>query len=309
MKQKNIPYLCGGTLLLLLERTKKADISARKRSQGINDSLSNPEMLKGLINVVTGVWPQVYDESFKKNTSQYRKCEIRGNTYITFNDKDTINRFDSNVKGKYSNVVCRMIGFTNRFISRSKSDRLVRELVEVILKDQGISDNDYFYIKSDGSAITKADLIKQDRFDLQPFLVGVLYYILLHRQDNTLGKATFDDWCEEAPPHIPRKIRDNFLIGSKIKLTVSWCNISDFQHFDNSSPKPEEKNDHDNTSDPSSDDDDHPTATVVVEETPSNTETQQQTTIIHNQTNVVQYGEKSISLVNNGTINKRDDQY
>ena len=302
MKQKNIPYLCGGTLLLLLERAKKAGISARERSQGINDSLSNPEMLKGLINVVTGVWPQVYDESFKKNTSQYRKCEISGNTYITFNDKDTINRFDSNVKGKYSNVVCRMIGFTNRFISPNKSNRLVRELVDVISKDKGISDDDYFYIKCDGSSITKADLIKQDHFNLQPFLVGVLHYILLHRQDNTLGKATFDDWCEEAPPHIPRRIRDDFSIGSRIKLTVSWCDISDFQHFDNSSPESEEKNDHDSTSDPSSDDDNPPTATVV-EETPSNTEAQQQTTIIHNQTNVVQYGEKSISLVNNGTIN------
>ena len=252
MEQKNIPYLCGGTLLLLLERSKKGGISARERSQGINDSLSNPEMLKGLINVVTGVWPQVYDESFKKNTSQYRKCEINGNTYIPFNDKDTINKFDSCVKNTYSSVVCRMIGFTNRFISPNKADRLVREL---------------------------------------------------DRQDNILGKATFDDWCEEAPPHIPRKIRDNFLIGIKIKLTVSWCDISDFQHFDNSSPESEEKNDHDSTSDPSSDDDEPPTATVVEEETHSDTETQQHTTIINNQTNVVQYGEKSISLVNNGTIN------
>ena len=303
MKQKNIPYLCGGTLLLLLERAKKTGISARERSQGINDSLSNPEMLKGLINVVTGVWPQVYDESFKKNTSQYRKCEISGNTYITFNDKDTINRFDSNVKGKYSNVVCRMIGFTNRFISPGNADRLVRELVDVILKDQGISDDDYFYIKCDGSSITKADLIKQDHFDLQPFLVGVLHYILLHRQDNTLGKATFDDWCEIAPPHIPRRIRDDFSIGSGIKLTVSWCDITEYRRSDSTTSKAEDTTVSHNTSDPSSADDDPPTATVVVEETHSNTETQQQTTIIHNQTNVVQYGEKSISLVNNGTIN------
>ena len=281
MKQKNIPYLCGGTLLLLLERAKKAGISARERSQGINDSLSNPEMLKGLINVVTGVWPQVYDESFKKNTSQYRKCEISGNTYITFNDKDTINRFDSNVKGKYSNVVCRMIGFTNRFISPGNADRLVRELVDVILKDQGISDDDYFYIKCDGSSITKADLIKQDHFDLQPFLVGVLHYILL----------------------LPRRIRDDFSIGSGIKLTVSWCDITEYRRSDSTTSKAEDTTVSHNTSDPSSADDDPPTATVVVEETPSNTETQQQTTIIHNQTNVVQYGEKSISLVNNGTIN------
>ena len=98
MEQKNIPYLCGGTLLLLLERAKKTSISARERNQGINDNLSNPEMLKGLINVVTGSCPPVHGDSFKKNTSQYRKCEISGNTYIPFNDNDTILTFDHDVK-------------------------------------------------------------------------------------------------------------------------------------------------------------------------------------------------------------------
>ena len=66
MEQKNIPYLCGGTLLLLLERSKKGGISARERSQGINDSLSNPEMLKGLINVVTGVWLKFMMKALRK---------------------------------------------------------------------------------------------------------------------------------------------------------------------------------------------------------------------------------------------------
>ena len=302
MEQKNIPYLCGGTLLLLLERAKKTSISARERNQGINDNLSNPEMLKGLITVVTGSCPPVHGDSFKKNTSQYRKCEISGNTYIPFNDNDTILTFDRDVKENYADVVRRMIGFTNRFISQNKAERLVCELVGVISKDEGISDGDHFHISSDGLAMTKTDLIEQKHYDLQPFLVGILHYILLYRQDNTLGKATFDDWCEEAPPHTPRKIRDDFCIGSEIKAAVSWCDMSDFQHSDNSASESEETSASDNTNNSSSDDNEPPTATVV-EETHSDTANQQQTTIIHNQTNVVQYGDKSISLINNGTIN------
>ena len=117
-----------------------------------------------------------------------------------------------------------------------------------------------------------------------------------------IGKATFDDWCEEAPPHTPRKIRDDFCIGSEIKAAVSWCDMSDFQHSDNSASESEETSASDNTNNSSSDDNEPPTATVV-EETHSDTANQQQTTIIHNQTNVVQYGDKSISLVNNGIIN------
>ena len=196
-----------------------------------------------------------------------------------------------------------MIGFTNRFISQNKAERLVCELVGVISKDEGISDGDHFHISKECSTMTKADLIKLDHFDLQPFLVGVLHYILLYRQDNTLGKATFDDWCEEAPPHTPRKIRDDFCIGSEIKAAVSWCYMSDFQHTDNSPSESEETAAPDNTNNSSTHDDEPPKARVVEEETHSDTGTTQQTTIIHNQTNVVQYGEKSISLVNNGTIN------
>lgn len=196
-----------------------------------------------------------------------------------------------------------MIGFTNRFISQNKAERLVCELVDVISKDEGISDNEYLYISRDCSAITKADLIKQNHFDLQPFLVGVLHYILLYRQDNTLGKSTFDDLCEEAPPHTPRKIRDNFNIGGEVKATISWCDISDFQQSDNSPSESEEETSPDNTSYSSANDDEPPTARVVEEEVHDDTGTTKQTTIIHNQTNVVHYGDKSISLVNNGTIN------
>ena len=135
-------------------------------------------------------------------------------------------------------------------------------------------------------------------------MVGILHYILLYRKDNTSGKPTFDDWCNEAPPHTSRKIRDDFNIGSEIKTTVSWCKISDFQHSDNISSKTEETAAPDNTSDHSADDE-PPTATVVEEETHSDTGAPHQTTIIHNQTNVVQYGDKSISLVNTTIIHNQ----
>ena len=95
MEQKNIPYLCGGTLFLLLERAKpESNMTAKDREKGRTDGLSNPEMLKALIKVVTGINPHVYGDSFKKSTSQYRKCEINGNSYIPFNNNDTVQKFD-----------------------------------------------------------------------------------------------------------------------------------------------------------------------------------------------------------------------
>ena len=214
MEQKNIPYLCGGTLFLLLERAKpESNMTAKDREKGRTDGLSNPEMLKALIKVVTGINPHVYGDSFKKSTSQYRKCEINGNSYIPFNNNDTVQNFDNEIKSNYNDIVLRMIKFTENFISRYRANRLIRELIDVISKDNEINDDAVFYINSDGTVTKKSNLVKLPHIDLQPFLVGILHYILLYRKDNTSGKPTFDDWCNEAPPHTSRKIRDDFNIG------------------------------------------------------------------------------------------------
>ena len=54
--------------------------------------------MKGLIYVVTGQAVDPYNDSFKKNTSEYKSCKYNGGTYIPFNEVSTINSFDNAVK-------------------------------------------------------------------------------------------------------------------------------------------------------------------------------------------------------------------
>ena len=47
-----------------------------------------------------------------------------------------------------------------------------------------------------GHPITKADL-KRDKIALDSFLLGLWHFILMNRQNNRVGRDTFEDWCDE----------------------------------------------------------------------------------------------------------------
>lgn len=120
MENKITPYLCGGTLFFLLVQIKKARAKARERENGINDGLKDPAMMAGLLKTITGAEHFIYEESLKKNTSQFRECKIDGSAYIPFNDPATTSAFDYAVKNNYNDVLQRMTDFTDEFLDPSK---------------------------------------------------------------------------------------------------------------------------------------------------------------------------------------------
>ena len=54
MTLSNTSYLCGGTFFCLLLEARKTRANARKRQNGTTDGLSDQDVLKGLIYIVTG---------------------------------------------------------------------------------------------------------------------------------------------------------------------------------------------------------------------------------------------------------------
>lgn len=298
MGNKKVPYLCGGTLFFLLVQAKKPRAKAREREQGKADGLKDPAMMEGLIQAITGNNTYAYADSLKKNTSQFRECRIDGSTYIPFNDPATASGYDYAVTNNYNTVLCRMSKFTEDFINPSKAAWLVRVLLDVIDQDAGkIGDDAHFCVQSDGSFLSKSDMMSADRFELQPFLVGIVHYILMNRSDNISGQDTLDDWGTKASERSERKLKKDFQLGKTRTTIVDWY-------------KPAENDNTDDFSDTAVEPDtdaDYIEAEVVDDESGAadNLKKQegQSVTIIQQQTNVVQYGEKSVSLVNNGTIN------
>jgi hypothetical protein len=292
MTNKNNSYLCGGIYFVLLLQAKRLRRKARDKFQGGTDGLNDTDVMKGLIYVVTGQAEDPYSDSFKKNTSEYKSCKYNGGTYIPFNEVPTSNSFDNAVKNKYSDTLERMSEFTNEYLLVENSETrewLIKALLDVIEQDVEIKDTDLFYICSDGDAVTKAALSEISNIEFEPFLLGVLHYIILNRKNNTLGRSTFESWHAKQSPHSEW----NFVstIGSGITRQIAVFTVAvkkeDYADFAENQKSNEEEI-------PESE---------VIEDATLEPSAQNITQIVNNPTIVNQYGEKSVHIDHVETLN------
>ena len=194
--------LCGGTFFTLLLQARKPRMGVREHYMSTTDGLSEPETLIALAKVVV---PDMLDpqesmmKTIKSNVFNFKTCKNTGGTYFPFGDVDARTTFDIRVKTDYRKALTAMLAFIDGFIdtggSTKKDERLVRALVELISIDDSILNEQLFYIREDGKAVTKSELIIASEFCLQPFLLGIWHFVLLYRKDNTVGRETYDDWC------------------------------------------------------------------------------------------------------------------
>ena len=112
---------------------------------------------------------------------------------MPFNDTAYISAFDTTVTERYEDALARVCKFVNWHLNPEMRAWFVKACLDVIENDNEILDGNRFYVRSDGAPISKAELRNETIFELQPFLLGVLHFILLHRADyNHLGIPTLD---------------------------------------------------------------------------------------------------------------------
>lgn len=189
MSDEKTPYLCGGVFFFLLLQAVLPNGSARNHRAGIKDEHKAPLVMSDLIYVFTD--SQNYGAA--KDTSYYRECNSEGSCNIPFNDIAVITAFDNTIKEKYSTALRRMTEFVNWHINYEMKNWLVKALLEIIENDADILETDRFYILNSGQSVQVSDIKKMTAFELQPFLLGVLHFILSERRDlNYNGKPTLD---------------------------------------------------------------------------------------------------------------------
>jgi len=194
--------LCGGTFFTLLLQARKPRMGVRKHYMGESDGLSDPAALIALIKVMVPDYIAPTASmmgTFKGNASDFKTCKISSSAYLPFKDSAALNTFDDRIKTDYGSAMEAMSKFVATFIdagmSTQKDEYLVKALLKLIEKDDSIDDGQAFYTCADGSTATKSDLLVALEYCLQSFLLGIWHFVLLNRQDNKVGKATYDVWC------------------------------------------------------------------------------------------------------------------
>lgn len=220
----NVPYLCGGIFFGLLLQARKNRTKARDKQKGGTDGLSDADVMKGLIRVVTGENISAAGKTFAKATSQYKSCQISNNTYIPFKDVATVTAFDNAVKNNDQEVELRMSEFVHTYLNDKKREWLAKALFETIMLDETIPADELFEVFEEQS-YNKKDLVSQVYIDLPHFLLSVLHFIITKRPENDNGKATFESWYIRSTQHSEWKFRSN--IGLNIAHSIE-CSISKF---------------------------------------------------------------------------------
>ncbi|MCI9617839.1 MAG: NACHT domain-containing protein [Eubacterium sp.] len=213
MTPSNVPFLCGGIFFDLLLQARKPRRKARDKQKGGTDGLSAPDVMKGLVYVLTG------DElksagDFSKSTSEYKTCKSNSNTYIPFEDTATVAAFIDSLKRKDFNLQLRMAEFLDKFIVPAKHEWLVKALIETLHEDVYINDDTSFSICQTESKSVEA-LLSADFVEIEIFLLSVFGYILQNRTDNSLGLDTFHTWFGRKSEHAEWKF-NNDTLGSSI---------------------------------------------------------------------------------------------
>lgn len=194
MKEKPVPYLCGGIFLVMLTEAKGKSATRRQLRNGIKDRVSNRNMLEGLIQFLMPSFKQPSaGRTFDGDTTDYRACKVSYGINLPFDDDVEIKGFDNRVKNQYMTELKKMDEFVDEFLRTDSDERmqwLIRALLILIEKDQLIKlETTFFYLNA---PVTKADLLSLDSYCLSSLLLAVWHFIITTRRDNESGRDTFE---------------------------------------------------------------------------------------------------------------------
>jgi hypothetical protein len=195
MSTIDFPRLCGGTFFTLLLEARGQRTAKRDNAFGSTDGLSQPELLIELVKIIKPAFnPPLKNSTLKKNVGGYRRCEDNGGSYFAavFESDTDKNAFQERFENDYENVLGAMTILVLRFLDNSKSEWLVKALIETIKNDSTIAAGQKLYIE--GQEIKTSELDSINKVSLPSFLLGIWHYIVMSIDDNTVGKDTFAAW-------------------------------------------------------------------------------------------------------------------
>lgn len=229
--EENIPVLCGGTFFTLLLQAKKQSVAAAERIRGESNAFTEPKVLLGLIKVINPDYKEpTRGDTFGTITSQFKCCKkLKFSGYLPFTDDAIIKDFDNRIQNNYHELLKTMREFTDCFIDTStigrKDVQLVKALLELIKLDKSIKAEDKFYTLQNGCPETKAELVKglpnlcELCIYLPALILGIWHFIVVNREDNTIGQATYNSW-HNVPLNKRGKRKYIGTIGSNVKCTI-----------------------------------------------------------------------------------------
>lgn len=246
--------LCGGTFFILISDARNPMPSHDEMYKGKKSGITEPETLLALARIVTPGLPDPMrseDKSFRDGTLDFKSCAGWGWKQFLFRDASAKKSFDERIKSNYAGCLTAMTAFTNKYLdlrsATRKDEYLVKALLELLYADDSIPADTEFYANRNGTTITKKGLLSPDtKLYFESFLLGLWHYCIVRIKKNTIGQATYDEWCPPTEGNNERPYEAAIGENSKRKVNFDYCYPSDFDlseenasEDEDNSPEPE----------------------------------------------------------------------
>lgn len=240
--------LCGGTFFILISNARKQLPSKGEMYAGKKSGITEPETLMALARVVT---PDIEEpmssenKSMRDGTSDFKSCRGWGWRPFLFNDKAAKKSFDERMKNDYQECLAQMTEFTNKYLDlrtdTHKDFFLVKALLELLDADGTIDGDTRFYAERSGRTITKDELLEQSTICLESFLLGLWHYCIVDVKKNSIGQATYNEWCPPTEGNNERPYEACVGEGSMRQIELTYCMPSDFMDYEENKTSDEDE--------------------------------------------------------------------
>lgn len=127
------------------------------------------------------------DQAQKNAAHKFKigKITQRKSSIYCINGREIVDVFDNRVRNNYTAVYTQAVTLTRMYFGNAcsdKNDALIQKVLFLIRNDSSIKDDQAFFICSDGSAKTKADLVGIDAIEFEAFLLGIWHFLIVSQR-------------------------------------------------------------------------------------------------------------------------------
>ena len=193
MSNNFVPKLTGGILFSLILRERKQRYSKTENTEGKSDGLSDKDVLQALLEIANPYITMPKGDSPKTHASNFKKCECSKTSWFPLLSNDFIEMFNYQLKENYTETLIRVNNLVSNYLNKGQMNinRLGRSILDLIARDKSIPDDAEFFIKNGAESVKKIDMLPNNKYELQPLILGVWYYLINNKIDNSEGAETF----------------------------------------------------------------------------------------------------------------------
>ena len=216
--------LCGGTLFTLLTQDafKRPNTKKKLTILGEKSTVSENSMFVSMFRLLNPEHKPYNPDGLRSAASVFKNCKQASGSEFPLADSKYTSAYHDRVRGDHSSVLAETTEYCKYYLQVEDTEAmisLVKAILELIARDDTISDSFPFYALPDGTTITKAALVSSSSIHLPALLIGALDYIVFYAQDNTIGRKTIEGWqLKKDEDHQIGKLRGD--IGSSIQQDI-----------------------------------------------------------------------------------------